>query len=453
MKWIGLLIFLALIPLIAAVVRGRSSLRTWLFGLLTFLPFVTYSWHLIVSPYAFPLWTGYMKGWDFTLLDAVALGVLFSGQKNWRWPPFLGLFLFYMLAVALSLAHARFGSLAFSYLLQLMRVCIVFLAVAGVAREERGERALIAGLVLGLGVQALYAIWARAHGAIQTGGALPHQNLLGFISYLVVMPSLAMVLAGRWTKLGFVGLIFGLIAVILTASRASIALSFAGLFVTLLLSLLFNFTGRKIAFSALSLVVLVGAGGLAMTSLQHRFVARGDSFSSEDTEREAFKRAAWSMIAAKPMGVGPNQYSFIAITEGYSIRAGVAPRAQSLSTAVHNSYLLVWAETGFLGIIGFLALLLYPIWIAFKTAWRFRRTPGSEVLIGLGCGLITMDLHGLFEWQYVVYTTQYLFAGSLGLVAGLYLRLSATQRPSSLSQPVLLGLRNAKIADEAAFGI
>jgi ABC-type multidrug transport system permease subunit len=49
-----------------------------------------------------------------------------------------------------------------------------------------------------------------------------------------------------------------------------------------------------------------------------------------------------------------------------------------------------------------------------------------------------MSLHGLFEWMYLVYPTQYLFGASLGLLSGMRSRLLATsaKRPPTKSRAV-----------------
>jgi O-antigen ligase len=430
MKWIVLAIFFVMTPILAAWLRTKPSGAPWIWGLLGFLPFVLGPWHLMVAPYATPMWPGYVKGWDISLLDAIAVAVLLGSRDKWQRPPLFYPVLAYIFAVAIAIPHADFAKLAFSYVLQLLRVLCVFLAVASVVTTERGQRAVMTGLVAGLALQAAYAIVARAGGALQTGGSLGHQNLLGFVSHLVLMPAFALFLAGRWKGLALTGLVSGIVVVILTASRATIAFSAIGLALTLLLSLGIRFTARKVVSGFVGLLLLAASFPLAQATLNRRFQASGSTFLTEDLEREAFARAARSMVADYPIGVGPNHYVLVANTKGYSARAGVAWRSASRATNVHNSYLLVAAETGYPGLLTMVGLLFATLWYAFAGAIRFRRQAGSEVLIGLGCGVLAMSIHGFFEWMFVVYPTQYLYAASMGLVAGLTLRYArrATQK-------------------------
>jgi O-antigen ligase len=397
----------------------------------------------MVAPYATPIWSGYVKGWEISLLDVVALGVIFGTCGRWPRLTLVVPFVIYILAVTFAVSQARFAALALSYPIQLCRVFLVFIAVTRVAVNERGERAVFTGVVLGLVVQACYAVAAKAGGALQTGGSLGHQNLLGFVSHLAVMPAFAMFLAGRFPRTAFAGVIAGILCVIFTASRATIALSFMGLAVTLLLSLSFRFSGRKAALGLAGLLVLVVAYPLANIVLEERLTAHKQTFFAEDKEREAFERAARAMIRAEPMGVGPNHYVFIANTEGYSAQAGVAWRSESRSTSVHNSYLLVTAETGFLGLAAFLTLIGCAIWTASRTAFRYRKHQASELLIGVGCGIIAMSIHGLFEWMFVVYPTQYVLGVGFGIIGGLRARFLAAA-PKGKGAKEELGTRTIK---------
>lgn len=443
MKWVAFALILFAAPAIAAWLRTNPPKAHWLWAMLTFLPFVIGPWQLDVAPFATPMWSGYVKGWQVSLLDAVAFGIIFGTRTRWPRMVLMLPLLAYIVATFLSVMQARFPNLAMSYVVQLLRVFLVFLAAARVAEMERGERALLTGLILGLSVQAGYAIWARANGALQTGGSLGHQNLLGFVSHMALMPAFAMLLAVRWPGRALVGVIAGLIIVALTASRATIALAGFGLSLTLLLSLGLRFTGRKAAVGVAAVLILAASLPLAQSALERRFAVQNTTFMSGDAEREAFERAAKSMISTNPLGIGPNHYVFISNTEGYSSRAGVNWSYGNRSAHVHNSYLLVGAESGYPGLIALLLLLCSAIFYAFNTAFRFRHQAGSEVLVGVGAGLVAVSLHGLVEWMFVFFPVQYVFAGSLGIIVGMRSRFM-TQRKGAVrkrwSAPVPIGM-------------
>lgn len=428
MKWLALALFLLAGPALMAWLRTNPPKAHWAWAALSFLPFVIGPWHLSVAPYATPGWSGYVKGWEVSLLDAVAFGVLFGTRSRWPRPALFIPFLLYFLAAFLAVFQARFFNLALGYPVQLARVGLVLAAVARVSMMERGERAVMTGLIAGISVQALYAIAARAGGALQTGGSLGHQNLLGFVSHMVVMPAFAMLLAGRWPKTALLGSIAGLIVVSLTASRATIAIAGAGLILTLALSLIVRMTGRKAGVAVLGLVLLGLSAPFAYSALERRASVQKINLISEDTERTAFARAAKAIFAAKPLGIGPNHYVFIANTEGYNERAGVNWAFGNRNANVHNSYLLIAAESGWPGLITVIILIGSAIMLSISTAVRFRREPGAEVLIGVSVGLAAMAAHGFAEWMFMVFPVQYVFACSLGLTIGMRSRFQISQQ-------------------------
>lgn len=423
MKWAALAFFIfsavALIGWLKTNPRGAK----WAWGLLTLLPFVIDPLHLIVAPFSTPVWSGYVKGWEISLLDAVAIGVIFGTRGKWPRMVLVLPLLAYIGAVLLAVFQARFPSFAFSYPLQLIRILLVFLAVARVAQHEDGEKALLTGLVCGIAVQAGYAVMDRANGVFQTGGSLGHQNLLGFVSHLVLMPLCGMFLARRRPLLAAVGIACALVVVVLTGSRATILLAGTGLTLTLLFSTMLRFSGQKIGYAVATIFLLAASAPLAYSAIERRTSGQVGALMAKDQERLAFERTAKLMVQENPMGVGPNHYVFMAITEGYAERAGVNWAYGNRAAQVHHSYLLVAAETGYLGVVTLIVLLASAIWRAFSTAVRFRKYREADILIGLGFGMVAISLHALVEWTFTLYAVQYAFAGSLGLIVGLRSRL------------------------------
>ena len=399
------------------------------------------------------MWSGYVKGWEVTLLDAVAVGLILGTHGRWPRLTLTIPILAYLTAVVIAVHQARFGSFAISYVFQLVRVLFVFLAVSRVVEREQGERAVLTGLVVGLTVQAAYAILARASGILQSGGSLGHQNLLGFVSHLVILPAFAMLLARRWHWVAWIGMLAGIIAVILTVSRAALVFSMIGLALTLVISITGRFTARKALVGMVSILLLASIYPLARSGLERRFELQRTTFFAEDKERDAFERAALAMLAANPNGVGPNHYVFIANTEGFSSRAGVSWASGSRSTNVHNSFLLVAAETGYLGVLTMILLLSSAVWRALSTARRFRRQPGAEVLIGVGCGILALSLHGLYEWMFVALPAQYLLAVSFGLISGLRSRFLRHAVGSSYRARAIRQARGEYVPDIQIRGI
>ena len=143
------------------------------------------------------------------------------------------------------------------------------------------------------------------------------------------------------------------------------------------------------------------------------------------------------MFSDHPLGIGSNHYLVIANVEGYNDRAGV--QLNSRTSIVHNVYRLVSTETGWLGLITFLLLLLRPLIVAFSCGWSNRSDKRGDLLIGIGVGLLIVYIHSYFEWIFVRSETQYMFAIQIGLVAGL-----AQQLGYWPNRAKALGPKNAK---------
>ncbi len=430
MKWVALLVFILVGIGFALAIRKNQRAVFIAAFLLGFLPFVLLPWHLFIAPYSIASWSGYVKGWEVSLIDAIAVACLISIPRKRSSLPFKYIFLTYIASAALSVFFAPYFTIALSYPIQLARIFLVFAAVARIVETPLGLKAVLQGLFVGLAYQAVAAIWAKMGGAVQTGGSFGHQNMLGFAAHMVFIPALGLLLSGQWTRWALLGLVSGTIVIIVTASRGTLAFAALGLMFTYLLSVISKWSTRKGMIGLASLTAVIVSIPVIQASFGQRFELRGDSFTQEDQEREAFKRAARMMIADHPFGVGANHYVLIANTQGYSQRAGVAWNTGSRATSVHNTFLLVWAETGIFGLIAVAVLLVTTVATSIAWAFKTRQALPSNMLFGLGGGFLAIFSHAFFEWVFVTYNVQYVFAVSLGLAAGLITQARLNARAS-----------------------
>jgi O-antigen ligase len=164
--------------------------------------------------------------------------------------------------------------------------------------------------------------------------------------------------------------------------------------------------------------MLVVVAPLAAVTLGDRFATTTSSATGPDGEREAFERAAKAMWKDHPMGVGANQYVVIANSGGYSQNSGVIWNAGSRSAHVHNIYLLVAAETGWFGLISLAALFSWSVLRGLAFAFANRKDPRGDIVLGASIAILVTALHSFWEWVFITYSTQYVFAISLGIIAG-----------------------------------
>jgi len=132
----------------------------------------------------------------------------------------------------------------------------------------------------------------------------------------------------------------------------------------------------------------------------------------------AFERAAKAMWRDHPMGVGANQYVIVANSKGYSQNAGVIWNKNSRAAHVHNIYLLTAAETGWAGLISLIFLFSWSTARGLHFAFSFRKDPRGDIVLGASVAIFVTAIHSLWEWIFVDYFTQYVFAIALGIIAG-----------------------------------
>ena len=415
MKWVVLLALLGLIAPLTMLLRSQPKYLVHTCFLMGFLVFFLDP-YLNISPVSWQ-WPDAVKGMEVSVLDTMAVAILFATRPV-RTPFGLKIGIgIYGLALIISSFNADQLTPAVFYIWQFMRACLVCVAVARAsATSKDAPLALVAGLGLALVIEAVLATKQYLGGNPQPGGTLGHRNILGLTSHFVVMPAFALLLAGRRNVLDAMVVGAGALSALVGGSRATIGLLACGLLITTLLSMRHKVTGRKSALAGAAVVGLLLAIPAMMWAIDRRSET---ALSSSDNERTAMIRAARMIIADHPMGLGANQYLVTANVGGYSDRAGVAWNFTSRAAPVHNSYYLITAELGFIGVIGLIATMLAMIGFGLT---RIRRlVPGERSDLFIGCVTATMlvTLHIAFEWLFVTAVIHYLIAMNFGLMIGI----------------------------------
>jgi O-antigen ligase len=386
--------------------------------------------HLFLALLSWTDWLGFAKGLELTVLDAVALAVYLSLPRAPQPPPFRISMALYFVAVLLSVFQARVIEAALFYPWQLLRMYLIYAAVTrACAADPRTVRALMTGMVAGLFFETGDVIWERfALGLIQATGTAGHQNVLGMMSHFVVFPFFALLLARERGWLPAAATLAGVIVQLLTTSRATVGLAGFGYGTVFLLSAMRKWTSRKGQVLLIGTATLAVLAPVAISSFDRRFAVQ--DFGDYD-ERAAMERAAAMMLSDYPLGVGANQYVNVSMTEGYGLRAGIAQTGNSMTAHVHNVYWLVAAETGYLGLVTFVLLLLRPLTVAFLCGWRHRQDQRGDLLLGFGVALLVVYIHSFVEWAFITYEAQYMFALVLGMIAGLGQQLGYWRQPAA----------------------
>jgi O-antigen ligase len=416
MRFLALLVIFLSIPAFVAMLRSKHGFKAacLLVGL---LPFCLNALNLDAAIINWAAWPGFAKGLVVTILDSLSIAILIVHRNLLSRLPFKAVFLAYILAIALSALSSSTPIASLFYSAQLLRIFALFVAVAAIMQRPDGLTWLAYGLALAGVLEGAVTLSQRLTGVFQAQGTMNHQNMLGLMVHFMVLPLFALIFAGSRKKLLSAGAAGGVVAVALGASRASIGFLGMGLALLATLSLWRSPTPRKWKIVGFGLITVALAAPVAVSGINQRLDSPNIEGSYE--ERLAFERAAKLMFAENPMGVGANHYVITANVGGYSERAGVIWNRGSRAAHVHNLFLLTAAEAGWLGLLALIALLLWPIAQGLRFALRKDSAWRGDVALGCTVAVIAGAAHSSYEWIFVTYQVQYVFAIALGVLAGL----------------------------------
>lgn len=430
MKYFALCIgIIGILPL-AVLLRSNASARGVFWIILGIIPFIMkavpffnvalITWH--------EFWVGYVTGLQISAIDLVAIAVYFTVRHRTNSIRYHLPFLLYLVAISLSVFQAKMPLASVFYVWQFLRMYFLTIVIAKACTDEAVPLQLMKGFAIGIVIQFFAVIYQKfGMKLIQPTGTFIHQNTLGLIMHLVVMPHFALLMGAQRQIFNSITPIFGLSMIALIASRAALGFAAIGIGSTYVLSSLCRWTNRKAYIGVAGALMVVALAPIAYSSFAQRFEA-APLTEHVYNERAAFNRAALSMLADYPLGVGANHYAYVGKNYGYSVRAGVAPSEGNLNAFVHNAYYLNAAESGYPGLVAFAALILYPVWIALRYGWMARGSPRGDLLLGLGMGMAIAALHSLLEYIIVTQEVQYVLAISVGMTFGLahQVRMSRT---------------------------
>jgi O-antigen ligase len=280
---------------------------------------------------------------------------------------------------------------------------------------------LLSGLITGLIIQACVVIFDKLGGVSQASGWFEHQNLLGMATHFVVYPALAAFLAGHYIKRTSAALVAALIVAWGGGSRATIGLMCIGIALTIIFSCWHRSTSRKTVIAALSIASLAAAGPILYSAVERR---SPEMRAASNEERNRMTDAAAMIIVDYPFGTGANRFVSIANVGGYYPRARVA--WTSAAAPVHNTYYLIAAELGLLGLATFLAMILAALSLIVRILRRSAPTFGAEYALGATVVIVTVAAHAYVEWITMSFAIHALFAMMLGVLAALRGRAGAT---------------------------
>jgi len=427
-----------------------KRVRDVFFFLLVTMSAVTEMWD--VNFVSREWYRGTTCGFEISLVDIFALSLLVSavllprdGERRFYWPASLGLMLLFFLfsVVCVAVADPKlFGMFA---LLKLLRGIIVFLAVALYVRTGRELKLLLFALATIVCYEALRAVEQRYRFGIHRVFAdLNAPNSLSMYLCMATPVFVAAITSNlpRYLKwLSAAAIALSGLSVLLTISRAGVVTLGFVLLLTVLFTMNWKFTAKKVFVSLFVTVAVAGALAKSWESLSSRF---GESTLEQEYEnkhaqgRGYYFRMAAALVEDNWLGVGPNNWSYW-VSNRYGPRMGFRfaaypgtdhpPRFQVEDGAnvddpqaapAHSLAALTVGEMGFGGLV--LMLLLWMRWFQMGAGFLWRRTedPMCRISIGILFGLLGNFLQSLTEWVFYQTAIFFTFNILLGALASLY---------------------------------
>lgn len=428
-RWLFLAALLIAIPVLAAVLRSNPKNLPRATFALGFLPFFL-TLHLYVAPYAWQEWRGLAQGFEISVLDGIAVAIILA-TKRVRTPLSLKIGIcVYLFALVISTIDASLFVASLFYIWQVLRVILIFVAMCrATAADRKSAVGMVYGIGVGVMIQAAFSVSQSFSGLIQASGTMSHQNFLGIMTEFAVIPAFAMLLAKK-NNFALLIVLAGGLVVLTGASRATAALYAAGLFLTMILSIMQRSSGRKITIAVSAAIVLAVSAPAMFIMIERRPEAARES---SNVQRAAMITAARLMFADHPLGVGSNQYVMVSNVGGYADRANLAWSEEVRHAPVHNIYYLTLAEAGFMGLTGILFVLAASFSIGIGAIRRLRLDDRSEFAVGAVATIVVAAVHGAFEFIVLSYPVEVLFAMSLGVLTGSI----AARRPAGNSRALM----------------
>lgn len=314
-----------------------------------------------------------------------------------------------VLSPALSAAFAAFVSLNIISLLgadvlhyglfdlfKLVSGYLLFWLTVNLIVDDPVAEAVPRFLAIFVGIEVLYAMRDFATGVYWVAGTFPHKNSFAFAMNVVLPFLLARGLLRPKDRLFYLGLYaLGTMAVVVSRSRTAWMTMLLSAAIVIALSFLAAARHGSRRDVRRIFVVIAGLALMAMAfgaKMADGIIARwGESAEASSHFRDVQEEVAIEMITTNPLGVGANQY----VKE---LQKPVGdPLDEIDKIVVHNTYLLIAAEVGWLGLAAFVTLLLSFGVVALRMYRQARSLRGVYVATGALAALITSMIHGTME--------------------------------------------------------
>lgn len=332
------------------------------------------------------------------VLVVVAVGwlavMLFGRDAAFRksladWRTLLGIVVLFVAWEALTLAWAPAPGAAEEAVRDLVYSGLAFALVLSIVNGRRAVRWLLYAFVLGAALSVAWGLAKTGLSPSKYGGSEAavggrFQGGSGDPNYLAAVLVPAAVLAAGLAsttrtlqRLGLAGAV-AIVAAGLVATQSRGGLLAAGVSCVVAFAV---WKGRRRLIASLVVLFVVGLGALLVASPSAMQRIKNASDSGSGSGRVDIWRVAWHVTTDHPLfGVGLSQ--FPQVSPHYVRQTGTLGYVGLIvdrKIVVHNLYLQLWAETGIVGLLGFLTIVGLSLRASSTAAKRFAEAGEGEL--------------------------------------------------------------------------
>lgn len=395
-------------PLLAIGIKGRPALQRLVFvAMCVMIPGGIYKpqeWGLTLASLDLNVhfYRGHATGYHFYFIEGFALALIIArALDDWRGfrflPPGLWLYFLYCALSFLSIINAPNANFVCMAAFKAVKMALIFVAGYNFLDSEKHFRLFLVAMALAIGIQLLAVLRQRyLLGVYQVAGTFEHQNSLSMFVSMIGMVLLAVTLGPktRWSKLFLLAYLACAFIQQSTFSRAGLVIFAVGSAGVALCSIVDRFTARRA--TILGVLGVAGLAGLivSLDTISARFSDYGNEASG--MTRTLLNQASRNMVADYPLGIGWNNFAMVInrpfpyghIIDEWELEGGAKIDPHHQKGVVESLYYLLLAETGWQGLITFLAWMgLYLFWnVRAGFAWRYSFLGALSLGIAFGCG-------------------------------------------------------------------
>lgn len=440
-SFLGIVTFFIGVSAVTLALYTFPQYQRLMLGLMTFFTcHITKPFYMEVF---FVPYRGVDRGFAVTVPDLLFFGFFIwllmggSAQKLIWWPYNTTLWLLLIAVSLVSLVNSAVPYYGLFSIHKLIRGYLLFWVTVNLIREKADIQAVILGIMAAVIFQTGNVLWAKyitKQVVSRSMGSFPHPNTLAMYVDLIIPTLLSLILADgfskRQTNWAVAAVLGGVMCVIFSKSRAALVILVGALGLVTTLSILFKPTGRKIAIVLAGFVVLDIIGAIAAPKIIARFEKAP---KASEMTRVYFNIAAKAMANDRLFGTGLNSFSWMLENTDYywyvypdalereTDLQAFRESKQGLSRlgTAHHIYYLLAGETGWPGMIIFIAFILRYYWRNLFLLIVIRNEYYHAILLGLLVGFTTLHLQGLFEWIFRQTQVFYLFCILSGLMVSI----------------------------------